>query len=444
MPPPSPHLEIVEGANRGQFLNIPEHGARIGRAPENDFKLDDAALSRFQCRLFFRDGGLWIADLGSTNATLVNNRTVQESMLRSGDIITVGETDIRVLRSRLEAGEPEPRTSLIVSRPVSDNELDLGLDSPALNETGTTSKRKHVPGFLWIITAAIVLLAGLIVVSKVLSDMRNPQNTSANNTTIQVREQPLQFEYEKVIASSDNIYRFALDLDDGKLAMQMDDLRDNRKATRRKTISEELVKELRQDLADTRFFESRSEYLSRSKDGYESIDLSVSIGAKTHRARTLNQLSVPEELAEAIGIIDAFAETEFGLKALSQPPEKLKELAEASFQTGLKSWSERNAAHANLWDAIKDLQQVEYYLETIDDKPDYYADALDLLKEARAELEGQIENLNFQVEKARQTSQWEAAAEHLRTICLLVPDRNDPRHEEAQSMLNMVQQRIRR
>jgi len=439
----SPHLEIVQGANRGQFLSIPEHGARIGRAPENDIKLDDAALSRFQCRLFFRDGGLWIADLGSTNATLVNHQTVQESMLRSNDVITIGETDIKVIRSRLLEAEPEPRTSVIVSRPISDNELDLGLDTEDIGVAAAATERRHVPGFLWLIAAAAVLLALLLILPEILGDMGDsgPEPIAPQSGTD--GQQPLQFEYEKVLASNDNIYRFALSLQNKQLTMQMNDLRDNRQAAKTKTINEELVHNLRDDLEATRFFSTRGEYASRASDTYESVDLSISIGPKTHRARARNQLTLPEDLKGAITLIDVFAETEFGLKALSQPPEKLKELARTSFQTGLKKWSERSASHGNLWDSIKDLEQVEYFLETIDEKPEYYREARELLQQASVELKDQVENLNFQVEKARRTSQWESAAESLRTICLVIPDRNDPRHEDAQTLLRQVQQRIR-
>jgi pSer/pThr/pTyr-binding forkhead associated (FHA) protein len=35
-----------------------------------------------------------IADLGSTNGTLVNGRPIQEQVLEDGDTITIGETDL--------------------------------------------------------------------------------------------------------------------------------------------------------------------------------------------------------------------------------------------------------------------------------------------------------------------------------------------------------------
>ena len=67
----SPHFHLIveEGPERGREISIPEAGARVGRARENDIVLDDASLSRFQCRFYFKEDRLYVMDLGSTNCT---------------------------------------------------------------------------------------------------------------------------------------------------------------------------------------------------------------------------------------------------------------------------------------------------------------------------------------------------------------------------------------
>nr|MDA3875241.1 FHA domain-containing protein [Kiritimatiellia bacterium] len=92
MDTPPPHLLIEEGPEKGRELVIPEKGARLGRALENDITISDAAMSRFQCRMYFRDDFLHIMDLGSTNETLVNNEPVSDRALRYGDEILIGES----------------------------------------------------------------------------------------------------------------------------------------------------------------------------------------------------------------------------------------------------------------------------------------------------------------------------------------------------------------
>jgi pSer/pThr/pTyr-binding forkhead associated (FHA) protein len=69
----------------------------IGRAPENDLALDaDEFASVEHARIEPRRDGVWLEDLGSTNGTFLNGvKLTQPRKLSSGDVIRVGETDLR-------------------------------------------------------------------------------------------------------------------------------------------------------------------------------------------------------------------------------------------------------------------------------------------------------------------------------------------------------------
>jgi pSer/pThr/pTyr-binding forkhead associated (FHA) protein len=69
----------------------------IGRAPENDLALDaDEFASVQHARIEPRRDGVWLEDLGSTNGTFLNGvKLTQPRKLSSGDVIRVGETDLR-------------------------------------------------------------------------------------------------------------------------------------------------------------------------------------------------------------------------------------------------------------------------------------------------------------------------------------------------------------
>ena len=91
------HLVVEQGPDKGKEITIPLDGARLGRSLRNDIVLVDPLLSRHHCLFFFRPGqGLWLTDLSSANRTLVNETPVQETRIRPGDHITVGETLLRV------------------------------------------------------------------------------------------------------------------------------------------------------------------------------------------------------------------------------------------------------------------------------------------------------------------------------------------------------------
>ena len=91
------HLIMDLGPHKGAEFHVPPDGARLGRAARNDIVVDDIGLSRHHCRFFFKNGELWVADLGSANGTTVNGRAVQEAQLKIGDKVYVGGTILKVL-----------------------------------------------------------------------------------------------------------------------------------------------------------------------------------------------------------------------------------------------------------------------------------------------------------------------------------------------------------
>jgi pSer/pThr/pTyr-binding forkhead associated (FHA) protein len=72
----------------------------IGRAGDNTVVLgrDDFASAR-HARVEAQRDGLWLIDLDSTNGTFVNGERVDgRRRLRDGDVVKVGDTELRVER----------------------------------------------------------------------------------------------------------------------------------------------------------------------------------------------------------------------------------------------------------------------------------------------------------------------------------------------------------
>ena len=69
----------------------------LGRGAQNDLALDsDDFASARHARIEPRRDGVWVEDIGSTNGTFVNGiRLTRERRLAPGDILRVGETDLR-------------------------------------------------------------------------------------------------------------------------------------------------------------------------------------------------------------------------------------------------------------------------------------------------------------------------------------------------------------
>ena len=73
-------------------------GLEIGRAEACQVRLDDTYASQHPAKLSARDGTGVLADLGSTNGTLVNGEPVRERLLVDGDRITIGSTVLEYRR----------------------------------------------------------------------------------------------------------------------------------------------------------------------------------------------------------------------------------------------------------------------------------------------------------------------------------------------------------
>ena len=71
----------------------------VGRAPECEIRVTDTYASQQHARLFGKQGGWFVEDLGSTNGTFVNDqRLAAPAMVQPGDRIRVGTTQLELKR----------------------------------------------------------------------------------------------------------------------------------------------------------------------------------------------------------------------------------------------------------------------------------------------------------------------------------------------------------
>ncbi|MDQ3216298.1 MAG: FhaA domain-containing protein [Actinomycetota bacterium] len=76
-------------------ISITNPPVTIGRLSANDVVLSDPNVSRRHAELRLAGGAWTIADLGSTNGTLINGKLTQEQPLGHGDLLGFGSSELR-------------------------------------------------------------------------------------------------------------------------------------------------------------------------------------------------------------------------------------------------------------------------------------------------------------------------------------------------------------
>ncbi len=98
-PEPEPPREIVTLTVAGKTHELTKPRAVLGRSRECDVRVSDVNVSRRHSEVRAEGTEYWVADLGSTNGTVVNGKRVDRARLADGDRITLGSTEIVFGRS---------------------------------------------------------------------------------------------------------------------------------------------------------------------------------------------------------------------------------------------------------------------------------------------------------------------------------------------------------
>jgi pSer/pThr/pTyr-binding forkhead associated (FHA) protein len=112
-------IAITEGTQRGEEYEFVQDLILIGRSRRADVVLNDSAVSVKHCQIEAGGDSVEIEDLMSKNGTFVNQIPIQRTVLKTGDRIQLGRTELSV---RLE-----PMTATLpLSKPLYENAFIAG------------------------------------------------------------------------------------------------------------------------------------------------------------------------------------------------------------------------------------------------------------------------------------------------------------------------------
>ena len=447
-----PELLITSGPMSGTRFEVGAGGVRLGRSSSNDVHIPDEELSRNHC-LFEQSGeaGIRVTDLASANGTFVNGEQLGSDSreLKGGDTIEVGSTKISVV-----GDEPPfaPRAAGIKVAATVD--LGLGAASAEPAQGGVAShkqskaqgghQRTMIANVLWVVAALTVAVA----IAVVLCAPRDSEKPVAPVVEEKPEQKLVSLHYEKVEADAARVFSYRMEIDGtGMLRVAFDDVPgENRHVDKKAKLSEKAKKRILEILEKPGFAALDDEYVGSSVEDENAL--------KSFRIRVVRWNSVKDVLVENTQEPDAFREVresletfsrnELGIWAIQYSKEKLIELSEESAKVGDTKWEDREVEYGNLSTAVKAYKDALFYLETVNPKPDGYAEVKEKLARTEAELKQRYEDQRFLADKAMNLGDWETAQNELKILCELVPDRDDPRHAEANARLVDVENRMKK
>src|SRR5437016_2431953 len=78
----------------------------IGRVDDNSFQISEPSVSSHHCEILLRGPEVVVRDLNSTNGTYINGEKVTESVLKPGQVLRLGQIEMRLETESSSTGSP--------------------------------------------------------------------------------------------------------------------------------------------------------------------------------------------------------------------------------------------------------------------------------------------------------------------------------------------------
>ena len=107
----------LDGQTLAEY-NMTKERYTVGRLPDNDIRIDNAAVSGHHSLLINILNDSFLEDLNSTNGTYVNGKLIKKHALQHGDVITVGHHQLRYVDDQAQQQpEDEFEKTMVTSQP---------------------------------------------------------------------------------------------------------------------------------------------------------------------------------------------------------------------------------------------------------------------------------------------------------------------------------------
>jgi sigma-B regulation protein RsbU (phosphoserine phosphatase) len=138
-----PVLRIEQKHEKPFEVELNKDAVTVGRSSSNDLVFNHLSLSRHHARVIRKDDKFYVEDAGSRNGTFHNGiRVRQPTLLKSGDLIQLGEIIIRFIEpfsEKVQVTDTAPALGLEATFMIDTDELNIGrYVQESMSISGTT------------------------------------------------------------------------------------------------------------------------------------------------------------------------------------------------------------------------------------------------------------------------------------------------------------------
>jgi pSer/pThr/pTyr-binding forkhead associated (FHA) protein len=167
-------LVVLSEGFKGRTYELKTVLTTIGRVDDNAFELAEPSVSSHHCEILLRGSDIIVKDLNSTNGTYINGQQVNESPLKPGQVLRLGQVELRLEGDASAVPPPSKKfeQTMVIPQGVKMNQLEPGAKSATFTKDSPFAKKSN-KGTKIFVAAAIVV--GLVIVGLIVWAISNIQ-----------------------------------------------------------------------------------------------------------------------------------------------------------------------------------------------------------------------------------------------------------------------------
>ena len=161
-------LVVLSEGFTGLTCELKVDKTTVGRLEDNAFQIPEPSVSSHHCELTRRGAELLVKDLNSTNGTFINGEKVAEAVLKPGQILRLGQVEMRLESGAAAAASAASKKPLEKTMVIGIKAQDLEQGARPVNfeANAAFSKKSNKANKIFIaigIALGILIIAFLII-----------------------------------------------------------------------------------------------------------------------------------------------------------------------------------------------------------------------------------------------------------------------------------------